>query len=82
MMSYEKSYNLGYSLNFTYILTLHSIFIILHKDKGNKIEIKMFVSILFFFFLLNFFFFMFEDVSSNNISSNKQCVIVLLFNVT
>lgn len=81
MMSYEKSYNLGYSLDFTYILTLHSIFIILHKDKGNKIEIKMFVSILFFFFLLNFFF-MFEDVSSNNISSNKQCVIVLLSNVT
>lgn len=81
MMSYEKSYNLGYSLDFTYILTLYSIFIILHKDKGNKIEIKMFVSILFFFFLLNFFF-MFEDVSSNNISSNKQCVIVLLSNVT
>lgn len=81
MMSYEKSYNLGYSLDFTYILTLYSIFIILHKDKGNKIEIKMFVSILFFFFSLNFFF-MFEDVSSNNISSNKQCVIVLLSNVT
>lgn len=45
----------------------YSIFIILREDKGNKIEIKMFVSLI--FYLLNFFSFMFEDVFS------KQCAI-------
>lgn len=54
-------------LSILHMCLRYSIFIILREDKDNKIEIKMFVSLI--FYLLNFFSFMFEDVFS------KQCAI-------